>query len=540
MVYVPPSGALPASVRAVAKRAKTQVLEVVGDGRVMPAARLRGIPRTSVERVAGTIEELSLQPERYRDSEETMFFRIKRLDIATTRVFSEAAVAMTNTSRDVMLVWPTGRVRAPFDGMPSFEGPQRYVGAAAAFSAARKAQVETELGSERVPRLSLVGVDRYDTAARIAREAFPNGASRVYVVDERSPADVAVAVSAADGPVLPVPGCGVVPELVRAAARAMQPVEVVAVGGRQGLCEATVAQVAAEVTPLPQAKAVDLAVSLWDRDPCVLADSGEVRCQVEGRWVPLRGASGRVTTLGIVKPYADPLEVYGATDDHRLWVWTATLNELRHTTGFGDAVEVPPPAGAVERLTLAGHGRPCAVRTNGTVVCLQREEDGRFVWVTIPGLSRPVSLSTKNGLVLAVGADGRPRIWELTGTRALELTVKNLPATVVAIGPSTDSSAEVMTATADGTLRLHTVRGEFAGHVEVSPMKVPPSALEECVRRGELRCAGDGSVEGFVTPRGTRIVQVENGWIRLSDGRVFAPFYRDTVDRFAPIRGFGG
>jgi hypothetical protein len=87
----------------------------------------------------------------------------------------------------------------------------------------------------------IAGEDRYETAAAISARAFPDSASVVYLV----PTDVSPAVAAStlgDGPVLVVPPCGVLPEVIAAEIRRLDPAEVIALGDEEAVCDDIVRQ----------------------------------------------------------------------------------------------------------------------------------------------------------------------------------------------------------------------------------------------------------------------------------------------------------
>jgi hypothetical protein len=108
----------------------------------------------------------------------------------------------------------------------------------------RGADVEPGTAQRDVRRIS--GGSRYDTAAALSRETFPNGALRVYLIRADQAADMAGAAGlSAQGPLLPVPPCGAIPQVILDEIRRLAPMEIVAVGGPEAVCEAVVAQAAA-------------------------------------------------------------------------------------------------------------------------------------------------------------------------------------------------------------------------------------------------------------------------------------------------------
>jgi len=108
----------------------------------------------------------------------------------------------------------------------------------------RGTEVEPGTAQRDVRRIS--GVSRYDTAVALSQVAFPDGALRVYLVRADQAADMAGAAGLAmEGPLLPVPPCGDVPQVILDEIRRLAPMEIVAVGGPEAVCEAVVAQAAA-------------------------------------------------------------------------------------------------------------------------------------------------------------------------------------------------------------------------------------------------------------------------------------------------------
>jgi hypothetical protein len=102
----------------------------------------------------------------------------------------------------------------------------------------------TQPGTTRATsRLS--GADRFATAVAIAQRAFPQGSAVAYLARADVAADALAAGSLADGPVLLVPACGEVPEVVLAEIRRLDPTEVIALGGDAAVCDATLQQAAA-------------------------------------------------------------------------------------------------------------------------------------------------------------------------------------------------------------------------------------------------------------------------------------------------------
>ena len=89
----------------------------------------------------------------------------------------------------------------------------------------------------RSARLS--GPGRIDTAVAISRAAFPDGARTAYLAGaEKLPDAVTGSSLVGDGPILLVPSCGELPDVVAEELRRLAPANVVALGGEASVCQA--------------------------------------------------------------------------------------------------------------------------------------------------------------------------------------------------------------------------------------------------------------------------------------------------------------
>lgn len=101
----------------------------------------------------------------------------------------------------------------------------------------------------------LAGASRFDTAVAISQEAFPDGASAVYLARADAFADALAGSSLTDrGPILLVPQCGPVPASVKTEVDRLEPIEVVALGGPGAICDGVLDQFAGAISsdPSPQ------------------------------------------------------------------------------------------------------------------------------------------------------------------------------------------------------------------------------------------------------------------------------------------------
>jgi hypothetical protein len=97
------------------------------------------------------------------------------------------------------------------------------------------------------PRMTgrLAGSTRFDTSVAISKLAFPQGADVVYLARAFDVLVDAVAGGAlTDGPILLVPRCGEVPTSITAEISRLGPNQVVALGGKGAVCDATLTQAA--------------------------------------------------------------------------------------------------------------------------------------------------------------------------------------------------------------------------------------------------------------------------------------------------------
>jgi hypothetical protein len=85
----------------------------------------------------------------------------------------------------------------------------------------------------------LAGPHRFATAVTISQRAFPDGADVVYLARADIGVDALAGGTLTDGPILLVPSCEAVPEVVKAEIRRLDPSQVLALGGTAAICDAT-------------------------------------------------------------------------------------------------------------------------------------------------------------------------------------------------------------------------------------------------------------------------------------------------------------
>lgn len=113
-----------------------------------------------------------------------------------------------------------GETHGDLMGDDDYQGPSAYLDANQTYGIGR-----------------LHGTDRYETAARVAARAFPAASPVVYLARGDEFADAVAGGSLTDGPVLLVPSCAPVPQVVRDAVARHRPDRVVALGGRGAICD---------------------------------------------------------------------------------------------------------------------------------------------------------------------------------------------------------------------------------------------------------------------------------------------------------------
>jgi hypothetical protein len=90
----------------------------------------------------------------------------------------------------------------------------------------------------------LAGDHRFATAVEISKRAFPQGAETVYLARGDIGVDALAGGALTDGPILLVPSCGAVPDVVKSEIDRLDPDEVLALGGPAAICDATLAEAA--------------------------------------------------------------------------------------------------------------------------------------------------------------------------------------------------------------------------------------------------------------------------------------------------------
>lgn len=149
--------------------------------------------------------------------------------LARGDVFADAIAAGSLTDGPILLVPRCGAVPATVRAEITRVAPEQVVALGGAGSICDTTLLQAAAGRDTD---RLAGGDRFETAALIARRAFPDGADTVYLAEHRDSVDAVAGGTLTDGPVLLVGnGSKGVPSQTLAAIEALDPHEVVALGG---------------------------------------------------------------------------------------------------------------------------------------------------------------------------------------------------------------------------------------------------------------------------------------------------------------------
>lgn len=119
---------------------------------------------------------------------------------------------------------------------------------------AASSQIPTELpGTGDVTTARLSGPDRFGTSVEISQFQFPDGADTVFLARADEFADALSAGSLTGGPILLVPSCGTLPQVIEDEITRLQPTDVIALGGEAAVCEDILQQAGAAAAEEPEA-----------------------------------------------------------------------------------------------------------------------------------------------------------------------------------------------------------------------------------------------------------------------------------------------
>jgi len=149
--------------------------------------------------------------------------------LARGDVFADAIAAGSLTDGPVLLVRSCGSVPAAVRAEIARVDPVQVVALGGPTSIC---DTTLEAAANGRPTDRVDGADRFDTAALIAARAFPEGAGTVYLAEHLNSVDAVAGGTLTDGPVLLVRnGSTTVPQRTLEAIEALNPTEVVALGG---------------------------------------------------------------------------------------------------------------------------------------------------------------------------------------------------------------------------------------------------------------------------------------------------------------------
>lgn len=468
---IPPRGPIPAAVRAVLARHAPPRAVVVGDRSILPDAQVKALLGRIpfVRDTRGVLAASADSGVSYRGSDDGWAL-VGRAYVVSPRVLAEAAAAAHLRPTPVVVLPESGPVDARLGSTSPADlvwtGPFTRIGPVSA-----QRVVDFVNASMRRPdqkwdakidaaRAVIAGADRYETAALVARRAYPEGARTVYLAGP-SGVDAAFGVGL-PGPVLLVPPGGALPPSVRHALAELRPTRLVALGDAGVVSDGMLSAAARATPPRAQERAVAAAGG------CLATDDGAVRClpgdrpsygpelpltrrqlaqvgRVPGRIVEMAGDdmagysdqtnavcarsdSGAVacTTIGPERagyprlPLVTPPGLEAGAASIRvlgdaLYTVTAGGRLLRSPLRegvFGAAVPVSE-AGADVRRVAVDPGTACVLTTGGAVRCwghATADASPRPPRV-VPGLPAPITdLDFHYGELVLRTADGRAHV----------------------------------------------------------------------------------------------------------------------------------
>lgn len=196
------------------------------------------LPRRARERLAGSsrIETaVAISQHQFPSTATTAY-------LARADEFADAVAAGVLTDGPILLVPSCGELPEAVRAEIARLDPQRVV-ALGGEAAVCDALLQEAAGGRESARIA--GSSRIETAAAIARAAFPDTARVVYLARADEFADAVAGGVLTDGPILLVPSCDALPDAVREELRRLRPDRVVALGGPAAVCDAVLEEAAA-------------------------------------------------------------------------------------------------------------------------------------------------------------------------------------------------------------------------------------------------------------------------------------------------------
>lgn len=555
VLFVPSSGPIPASVIKAYRATKPAemrqqvvvsdpVVTVVGSERALPTAQVRKlIGKTRFTRIASdnpshvSLAQVSSQmvdhnkPNLEPDDEPST--------LEGTVISARAPLAVAAAAAQVRLPrllvapdsgpWPDVRKANPNWAENTWPGPMLRVGGKAALSDERMRSLNASLPKKPgVPAPAVVdmaGRDRYATGVLLARAAFPHGARTVYLADGVSGVDAAAATGLVDGPVLPVPPCGDLPESITGYLRELGPHHIVALGNPASVCDSTLEQAAAATTPKPSRRAVDVSASWADLPEgfaaCTLDEAGAVQCRGEAYPISAHTKRGRRA------PHQVPQLTSGVTE-------LAGSSLCARTDG--GALLCPDPSkpgvpwvpvqGLTSGVTNGGNGC-CVIKEGGVPWCRDTMDRPHLRAEAIPGITGAVQVAGTRDFGCALDTTGGVRCWGILGSEAdsdpdgdaKTVTVEGLPEGVVQID-ALNNSSWISVAPQRIVMRTRDGRALVLGDPGAPASERPP--IQE-LEGGARRLAADGSgtlitLDGRIGTNAEGIAQLRSNLPDITDG----------------------
>lgn len=223
-LLVPRTG-VPAAVKDEIARLSPRTVVALGGTAVLPDAVL--------DAAAGTRESLRLAGDnRYQTaalvSRRSFPTTAARVYLANSTAYADAGTAGALTDGPILLVPAKGPIPAATLTEIARLAPQNVtaLGGTGVIPEVTLKAAARGRASDR-----LAGATRIETAAAIARRAFPGTARSVYLVNAAAYSDAVVSGAFTDGPILLVPTTGELPAAVAHAIRALAPTTLTAIGG---------------------------------------------------------------------------------------------------------------------------------------------------------------------------------------------------------------------------------------------------------------------------------------------------------------------
>lgn len=238
ILLVPTCGELPPSVAAeIARLGPDRVVGLGGPDAICDSMLAGAADGRPTSRLAGSGRvETSVAI-----SQAVFAQRAAEVYLARADVFADAVAGGTLTRGPILLVPTCGDVPAAVAAEIDRLAPGRVLALGGSAAVCDTLLLSAADGGQSG---RLAGDDRFATAVAISVAQFPQGADSAYLARSDVFADAVTAGSLIDGPVLLVPPCDGVPETVGTELDRLNPERVVALGGVEAVCQATLDEAA--------------------------------------------------------------------------------------------------------------------------------------------------------------------------------------------------------------------------------------------------------------------------------------------------------